>query len=224
MKPFVALLTIVFGSATAAHSQTFLEHLQKETQGQAKVTVVQSKEIDELVNGTSPKATVQPSRKTEERPKSEPAKGSGDNALKEANTLKETAKTGGEATKKEEAPKTDTHTKKPETKPETTETAATVIDTRKKVMRSSHKVDGYRVQVYAGGNSRDDKIKAQQAGNRVKSAMPNIPVYVHFISPRWICRIGNFKSQQEASNVLRQVRSMGFKQATIVSQKITVQY
>ena len=34
-----------------------------------------------------------------------------------------------------------------------------VVDTRKKVMRRSYKVNGYRVQVFAGGNTRNDSIR-----------------------------------------------------------------
>ena len=99
-----------------------------------------------------------------------------------------------------------------------------VVDTRKKVMRRSYKVNGYRVQVFAGGNTRNDKIKAQNAGNAVKQAFPSQPVYVHFYSPRWICRMGNYRTYEEASAILHQVRKMGYKQACIVSGKITVAY
>ena len=98
------------------------------------------------------------------------------------------------------------------------------VDTSKKVMRRSYKVNGYRVQVFAGGNSRADKQKAQQAGNAVKRAMPDQPVYVHFYSPRWICRVGNYRSYQEANRVLMQVKKLGYRQACIVSGKINVAY
>ena len=95
---------------------------------------------------------------------------------------------------------------------------------RKKVMRRSYKVNGYRVQVFAGGNSRNDKIKAQNAGNAVKMAFPSQPIYVHFYSPRWICRMGNYRTYAEANAILQQVKKMGYKQACIVSGKITVAY
>jgi hypothetical protein len=65
---------------------------------------------------------------------------------------------------------------------------------RKKVMRKSYKVTGYRVQAFAGGNSRNDRLKAEQTGNQLKVHFPEQPVYVHFYSPRWICRMGNFRS------------------------------
>ena len=91
-------------------------------------------------------------------------------------------------------------------------------------MRNSYKVNGYRVQVFAGGNSRENKVKAQNIGNQLKAVFPDIPVYVHFYSPRWICRMGNFRTYQEAHSVLSQVQKLGYKQACIVSGKITVAY
>jgi hypothetical protein len=96
------------------------------------------------------------------------------------------------------------------------------IDMRKKVMRGSRKVTGFRVQAFAGGNTRADKMKAQQAGNAIKMRFPDQPIYVHFYSPRWICRVGNYRSLGEAEKMLRAVRKMGYKAATIVKGKITV--
>lgn len=96
------------------------------------------------------------------------------------------------------------------------------VDMRKKVMRGSRKVTGYRVQAFAGGNTRADKMKAQQAGNDIKMQFPDQPIYVHFYSPRWICRVGNYRSLGEAQKMLRAVKKMGYKSATIVKGKITV--
>lgn len=96
------------------------------------------------------------------------------------------------------------------------------VDMRKKIMRGSRKVTGYRVQAFAGGNTRADKMKAQQAGNDIKMRFPDQPIYVHFYSPRWICRVGNYRSLGEAEKMLHAVRKMGYKAATIVKGKITV--
>jgi hypothetical protein len=94
----------------------------------------------------------------------------------------------------------------------------------KKVMRKSYKVNGYRVQAYLGGNSREDRAKAQEIGNAIKRKYPSEPVYVHFYSPRWTCRIGNYRTYEEASHMLKNIRKMGYKEATILRGKITVQY
>src|SRR3712207_9310542 len=83
---------------------------------------------------------------------------------------------------------------------------------RKKIMRRSYKVTGYRVQAFAGGNSRQDRIKAEQIGSKIKMKYPDEPVYVHFYSPRWICRIGNYRSFEEANRMLQRVKAMGYRQ------------
>ena len=98
------------------------------------------------------------------------------------------------------------------------------IDFRKKVMKGGTKVNGFRVQVYAGGNGRTDRMKAQRTGDEIKSLFPNEPVYVHFYSPRWICRMGNYRTYEEAHDVLTRVKQLGYTSAVIVKGKITVYY
>ena len=89
-------------------------------------------------------------------------------------------------------------------------------------MVNGHRANGYRVQVYRGGGTRDAKQKAQSIGNKLKNSFPGQPVYVHFYSPNWIVRMGNFRSQEEAVRVLRQVKNAGFGSATLVRGPITV--
>ena len=119
-----------------------------------------------------------------------------------------------------------------ETKKQTTEKTAEenaeselhipTVDMRKKVMRGARKVTGYRVQAFAGGNTRADKTKAQEAGNNIKMKFPDQPIYVHFYSPRWICRVGNYRSLNEANHMLKAIKAMGYKAAVIVKGQITV--
>lgn len=97
------------------------------------------------------------------------------------------------------------------------------VDMRKKVMRGSRKVNGYRIQVFSGGNSRADKQRAQQIGVAIKQKFPDQPVYVHFYSPSWKCRVGNYRSYSEARAMLSKIKAMGYRSATILQGKITVQ-
>ena len=46
----------------------------------------------------------------------------------------------------------------------------------------------------------------------------------HFYSPRWICRVGNYRTYEEAHQMLVSLRKLGYTQATIVKGKITVSY
>jgi len=94
----------------------------------------------------------------------------------------------------------------------------------KKVVVGGIKVMGYRIQLFAGGNSRNDRLEAERIRSAVKAQLPGEPVYVHFYSPRWICRVGNYRTYEEAHEKLVLLRNMGYQQATIVKGKITVKY
>lgn len=230
MTRFVALLLIMVCTSFTVEAQTYTEHLKKkEPNKQGTVMVIQSAEIDELVNGRSgivqetkpiknEKSIPQPSKQSASIGKTPAA--SVTSATKESGSKHE-----NDSARKGETPKKDVPPHNNATKnTDDDELKIPVIDTRKKVMRGGYKVDGYRVQAFAGGNSREDKRKAQQAGDKIKAAYPDQPVYVHFYSPRWICRVGNYRSMEEASRMLTAVQALGYKQAVIVKGKITVQY
>ena len=228
MKRFILLTAIALVSALTAHAQTYLEHLQQSKAGQGKVTVTQSKAIDALVNGTTnadkpaakpatpvTKPTVPTTAKT---PQEARTPGRNEAARNVENTVP--------TEKANAAEKPHTAEKAENRKPDSDDDEMSIptIDMRKKVMRDARKVTGYRVQAFAGGNTRMDKQKAQQIGEAIKMKFPDQPVYVHFYSPRWICRVGNYRSYQEAEHMLRQVKAMGYSSATIVKGMITIQY
>ena len=227
MKKFVTLFIIIICSVTFADAQTFLEHLQKKEPGKATVKVSQSKDIDELVNGKAKTATTQTGRTDN---KAQDVKNVA--STKDQNTPAITTKPvekNGQKPKEGAEMKHDSTTKHEDKRLQNEDTSTNemeipTIDLRKKVMRKGYKINGYRVQVYAGGNSRADRQRAEAARDIIKQTFPNEPVYVHFYSPRWICRVGNYKTMEEANVMLRKVRALGYKQATIVKGKITVQY
>ena len=188
------------GCITTADAQsTFTERLQKSKAGEGKVSVTQDKSIDVLVNGTT--ATQQPEKiKPEQKP-----------------TPASVSKEKAEVKEKED----------PKVAPKGNEAQAVITpdttDLHKKVMKGM-KINGYRVQVFAGGNSRSDRQKAERTGENIKSLFPGEPIYVHFYSPRWICRMGNYRTYEEAHEVLKRVKQFGYTSAIIVKGKITVQY
>lgn len=84
---------------------------------------------------------------------------------------------------------------------------------------------GYRIQVYAGGNNRQSKNEAYYMASLVRSNFSELPVYTGFISPRWVCRAGDFKTREEATEQLRKMRAtQQFGEASIVKSKIFVYY
>lgn len=187
----------------AANAQSsFTQRLQKSNAGEGKVTVTQDKAIDDLVNGTSDKKSQTTPQKQTERKESN-------------NTTTATNQNQKEQDKKPDA-------KTIENQPNVV-VVGDSVDTRKKVMKG-YKVNGYRVQVFAGGNSRNDRIKAERTGSEIKSLFPGTPIYVHFYSPRWICRMGNYRTYEEALEVLTRVKNLGYQSAIIVKGKITVSY
>lgn len=85
------------------------------------------------------------------------------------------------------------------------------------------KARGFRVQVYAGNNSRVARNEAQRIANKVKEAFPEMPVYTYFQPPRWLCRVGDFKSIEEAHVAMRKLKGNGeFKEAAIVREQINI--
>ena len=190
MRRLALTLALCVGCWLAAGAQsTFTEQLQQSKVGEGKVTVTQSKTIDELVNNPSIPATTTttptPATTTPVKPQ-------------------QTVKLSVD---------------------DLTDTSLPYdsIDHNRKIMKGQ-KVNGFRVQIFAGGNGRVDRQKAERIGDDIKTLFPNEPVYVHFYAPRWICRMGNYRTYEEAHDILTRVKSLGYPSAVIVKGKITVYY
>lgn len=85
------------------------------------------------------------------------------------------------------------------------------------------RVNGFRIQVYSGDNTRKGKSDAKYFGQRVRNAYAELPVYISFVSPHWLCRVGDFRTNEEALEYLRQMRESGtFDEAVIVKCKVNV--
>lgn len=72
--------------------------------------------------------------------------------------------------------------------------------------RARKRVPGYRIQVYTGNNTRVSKQKALDRKVQIQKLFPELSVYVHFQSPRWICHAGDFISREEARPYLTKMR------------------
>ena len=101
------------------------------------------------------------------------------------------------------------------TTPATTPATTTTVRTRRVI-------DGYKVQAFAGGNSREDRKKAERVANEIRTQLPNVAVSAHFYSPRWVCRVGNYRTREEARQMLSTLKGMGYSQALIVRTKVTI--
>ena len=200
IKKVLVLLPFCLFTFLPLSAQSFTQRIQKQpAAGQGSVTIHQSDSIDQLVNSTvlSVKGTTTKTSSPSSSSTSSPS-----SHTSQANTTNKTTITTPQST--------------------TTTTTEETTEQTQKMIRGGHKVVGYRVQAFAGGNSRKDRQQAEQIRNSIKSHYPNVPVYVHFYSPRWICRVGNYRTYEEAHQMLTSLRNLGYTQASIVKGKITV--
>jgi len=219
MTRIVTIIALCIGCLLTANAQTFTQRIQQKGSrvGEGTVTVTHSKTIDDLVNGSSRQVT--PTSQT-----AQPQRTQASQALQASQ-----ASQPSQSSQKPQQPASDAEKARQELRrimddtPDTTATG-TFIDTRRKVMRGGIKINGYRVQAFAGGNQRKDRQKAEKIGNTIKASYPEEPIYVHFYSPRWICRVGNYRTYEEAHQMLLNIRKLGISGASVVKGKITVQY
>ncbi|HXK75583.1 MAG TPA: SPOR domain-containing protein [Bacteroidaceae bacterium] len=85
------------------------------------------------------------------------------------------------------------------------------------------KTSGFRIQVFAGNNSRSAHELAQEYAEKVKKYNTDVQVYTLFVSPRWLCRVGDYVSFEEANMMMRQLRATGeFKEAVVVRDEVFI--
>lgn len=177
------LSTLLFTIGLTAYAQSgFMDHIRRSSEKSGKVVVNQDAEIDRVVNNTTaPEKTADSasSRKSS-------ASSSKD---KDASSSRQTDQQGNEARSDKNVEKSDAE-----------ETAHT------RGARQRYKAMGYRIQIFTGSNSHQDKQKAQEIGNKCQKQFPMLSVYAHFVSPRWICRVGDFRSHEDAEAYARKIR------------------
>lgn len=83
------------------------------------------------------------------------------------------------------------------------------------------KSPGFRIQIFAGNNSRRAHELAKQYAEKVKKYNTDVSIYTLFVSPRWLCRVGDYVSFEEANMMMRQLRATGqFKEAVVVRDEV----
>ena len=194
IKKVLVILPFYLFTFLPLTAQTFTQRIQKNSAGEGTITIHQDTAIDELVNGPvpTPKPISAPKKMTP-------------TPVKTAVKAKETT-----VAPVKEAMVSQSQQNQQE--------ADTTLITPKRVFKTV----GYRVQVMAGGNTRRDRQRAEQAGRSLRTLFPGEEVYVHFYSPRWICRLGNYRTYEEAHEKMLEVRKLGYDAATVVKGKITV--
>ena len=80
----------------------------------------------------------------------------------------------------------------------------------------------YRVQAFKGINTVQGRIQAEDVKKKLGSSFPNEKFYIHFYTPNWTCRMGDYQSYDKANKMLLEVKKLGYNQATIVEGEIVV--
>ncbi|MBR6980794.1 MAG: SPOR domain-containing protein [Prevotella sp.] len=237
MKKYIATLAAICCIAYFGFAQDFINHLQKNERGSGTVSVKQSEDISKLVNG----------EKKEQKQEGKKPNGGQDNMALKRNEGQQTQSktpTGRQEQTKErstlrkqenattrEEEQIDKQRRERERMQREAARAQMIKEAEavgepktsdKKLMSNSKRVTGYRVQVFAGGNTREDRAKANEVGDKLKTQIPGQPIYVHFYSPRWCCRCGNFLNQEEANKMRQRLYKLGYKNACVVKTIITV--
>ena len=70
------------------------------------------------------------------------------------------------------------------------------------------KTMGYRVQVYSGNNQRTSKDEAYSLQANINELYPDVATYIIYNAPFWKLHIGNYRFFEEASFMLRELRSI----------------
>ena len=224
MRRIIASTALALCLSLTASAQNFTEHLQKDEKGSGSVSIKQSDDINNLVNGQGKKQDGKSSgeSKPESRPQREQSNRSEGSAPRRNENVSSRSDEAADKERREREKKRRRAERDQKAKA-ADERAATVSGgSEKKMMSTSRRVSGYRVQVYAGSNTRESRAEAHEIGAKLKTQVPGQPIYVHFYSPRWCCRIGNFRNQEDANKMVKRLNKLGYRTACVVKATITI--
>lgn len=237
MKKYIVTLAAFCSIAFFGFAQDFINHLQKNERGSGAVSVKQSEDISKLVNGgkkeqkqagknaNATQETMAQKRNEGLRTESKPATGKQEQVRERSTERKQEIGTTREEEQRNKVRREKERQQRENVRAQMIKESEPDGEPKngdKKMMSNSKRVTGYRVQVFAGGNTREDRAKANEVGAKLKNQIPGLPIYVHFYSPRWCCRCGNFLNQEEATKMLKRLNNLGYKNACVVKTTITV--
>ena len=67
------------------------------------------------------------------------------------------------------------------------------------------KMRGYKIQAFAGNDQRTSKNEAYRKQALINQAFPELETVITFESPFWRLRVGNFRTREEAEEVLNEM-------------------
>lgn len=198
-KLLIAILVGVLASLPIAafSQQTFTQHVISQKAGEGKVVIHTDAKTDSIINNTKPTPAKRDANdKKLDRKNSQSSKTSSHTSDTSRHSTNHHA---AESRRHEETTQGRSHEGSNE---EEAHTPRHTYINRERVRQT-----GYRIQIYTGGNSHQDKAKAYNIGAKCRKAFPELSAYPRFMSPRWICRVGDFRTREEALKYVRRIRA-----------------
>lgn len=193
---------LLFSFSVAVNAQTnIIQRLQSDVPGQGKVMIHQDESITALIGSkhttiSNKAVNASPAESKSVSPKKESSEIISLDSSKHKNMRKE-----------ESASSMD----------------LTLDDIEGETPKKIVKIAGYRVQVYAGNNTRNAKLEAMRVASDVRSFFPEVSVYSFFSPPRWLCRVGDFRTMEEAYSMMRKLKATRvFHEVSIVKDRVNV--
>jgi hypothetical protein len=78
---------------------------------------------------------------------------------------------------------------------------------------------GYRIQIYNGPN----RTEAMRLKQEMEVAYPNMSIHLVYRQPNFRVRIGDFRSQREAEQLLPEFRQLGYKTSFVVPDDVFIE-
>lgn len=86
-------------------------------------------------------------------------------------------------------------------------------------------VEGYRVMVYSGNNSRAARDEANRMAQYMRTNFPGAEVYVVFESPIRSCQYGDYRTREEAEAVMYRLKATRkFREISVKKTLINLPY
>lgn len=197
MRSISIVFILFLFSVTASAQSTIIQKLQRQVPGEGKVTVHQDESITSLIGKHAAlHAKVAGHTKSADNNDDDDFVGTAANTSRHKGIAKETVSSTGEII---------------------------LGDVETEVPHKIVKAAGYRVQVYAGNNTRNAKLAALRVASDVRNFFPETPVYTFFYPPRWLCRVGDYRSMEEAYSMMRKLKATRvFHEVSIVKDRVNV--
>lgn len=195
----ICVLIIFLFSLPASAQTNIIQKLRRDVPGQGKVTIHQDESVTALIGGKRTNSHKKAASETQKR-------------MSKAVNGKSDTVTGGNIKHKNIG------------KDGVAPSMSLVLDDMEdEAPRKIVKVAGYRVQVYAGNNTRNAKLEALRVASDVRSFFPEVSVYSFFSPPRWLCRVGDYRSMEEAYTMMRKLKATRvFHEVSIVKDRVNV--